>query len=133
MMTLSVSPARSLPLLVLLALLAAGLASTGCNAIYTTDGTKIRRNMPAERIPGKYGPPDIVGEARAGERRYYFLNEPPAEPWVDDDQTVTTSYFYLDRGYKLVITEGRVRSSESISAEELDTVLPLVKNRPSRE
>ncbi|HNB60063.1 MAG TPA: hypothetical protein PK308_07095 [Phycisphaerales bacterium] len=105
----------------------AGALLGGCNAIQTTDGTKIRRNMPVERVPGKFGPPDIVGQQTGEQRRYYFLDEPPADAW--DAEDLRTFYYYTGRGYKLVITDGRVRSSESISTAEFDEILPRIRAR----
>lgn len=113
--------------LVLCAIALASAVAGGCNPIQTVDGTKIRRNLPVTKVPGKFGPPDIVGQSSAGSRRYYFLDGPPAEVWNAKD--LETYYFYVDRGYKLVITDDRVRDSASISQEETDVILPMIHAR----
>lgn len=109
-----------------LALALCAAISTGCNGIRTNDGMSIRRNLPVEKIPGKYGQPDIIRQTRTevGETRLFFHDEMPAEAWEGKD--LVTEYYYVDRGYKLVITEDRVRDSESISNEETHEIMPLV-------
>ena len=114
-------------------ILTAGLGvSGGCRTIQTTDGTEIRRNLPVEKVPGKFGQPDLVRQRRGtgqgeGETRYYFNEQPPAEAWEGKD--VETEYFYTGRGSKLIVTEGRVRETASIGEEECAEVLRRVRGR----
>lgn len=102
----------------------------GCNSIQTVDGTKISRNLPATKVVGKYGPPDICADREAGQTRYYFIqDEPPADPEVKIPKERQTAYYYMGRGYKLLINEGKVRGSDSITEQETDEILPLVHAR----
>ncbi len=124
--------ARGLGVMALVAVLGLGAGLGGCNSIQTVDGTKIRKNLPASRVVGKYGPPDICAdrEGGAGDTRWYFIEDEPApDPEAKIPPERQTAYYYMNRGYKLLITEGKVRGSDSITEQETDEILPRVHER----
>lgn len=111
---------------------AIGLAGSVCLAgacatITTTDGTRLRRGLPERKLTDKIGQPDMIGQTQGGQTRYYFPGESPVEVWEEKD--LVTNYYYLDRGYKISVTDERVRETDSISREELDAILPMVRSR----
>lgn len=114
--------------------LAAGVSGLGgCNSIQTVDGTKIRKNLPATRVVGKYGPPDICADRELGETRWYFIEDEPApDPEAKIPPERQTAYYYVNRGYKLLINEGKVRGSDSITEQETDEILPRVHERKAK-
>jgi hypothetical protein len=125
--------ARGLGAMALVAALGLGAGLGGCNSIQTVDGTKIRKNLPATRVVGKYGPPDICADRELGETRWYFIEDEPApDPEAKIPPERQTAYYYVNRGYKLLINEGKVRGSDSITEQETDEILPRVHERKAK-
>ncbi len=114
-----------------LAVVLSVMSATGvigaCASITTTDGTWLRRGLPERKLTDKIGQPDVIGQTLGERTRYYFPGETPEEAWKD--KGLVTNYYYLDRGYKITVTQERVRETDSITREELDAVLPMVRAR----
>lgn len=106
------------------------MLASGCATITTTDGTRMNRGMPDHKLNDKIGPPDAVGQTLEGRTRYYLPDDPPEEAW--EGKGLEADYYYLDRGYKITSVDGRVRETGSITREEWDEIMPLVRARRGR-